>query len=164
MTKKAAAKKKATSKRPQINVTEKRLQGLPFSSAKEERQAQRNLRMAVWKRFETARLINEFSDRQEYKFWKEEFSKGFICHYGDDNEEIVRAYKDGVGISIAVNESLMESLPANNNGVSSLVKSVSEAFANTCYRINGLLPSEEELSEEAIRNTTSLRSASTAKG
>ena len=101
--------------------------------------------MAVWRRFETARAINEFSLRDEHQFWRQEFLGGFICQYGDEDEELVRAFKDGPGIQVNVNKALMNAVPPSENTMPALVKALSEAFANTCYKVNGFLPVSSEM-------------------
>lgn len=50
-------------------VLTKKLEGLPFSSAKDLKIAQKNLNLLAQKRVEIAKAIYLMSSKSEYKFW-----------------------------------------------------------------------------------------------
>ncbi len=128
---------------PPKNPTLERLAGLPFSSATELKTAQREVLLTVWTQLEKAQAIHELTQREEYDFWREEFTRGLVCDYGQDNEELVRVFSEHPGIKIVVNKTLAATIPASEAIVGVLVKSLSESFANTYYKAKGILPADD---------------------
>ena len=141
---------KKSKKTKTTNVTNEKLAGLPFSSARAWKEAQDAVQMQVWRRMEEARVINEMLKRPEYKFWTEEFKEGLVCGYGEKGDaNLVRVYSDGHGVKIAINRTMADAAPSAEAVLGSLVKAMSESFATTYYKAKGILSASEALSEEA---------------
>lgn len=141
-------KSKKLTKSP--NVTNEKLSGLPFASAKAWKEAQDAVQMQVWRRMEEARVINEMLKRPEYAFWSQEFKEGLVCGYGEKGDaNLVRVYSDGNGVKIAINRTIADAAPSAEAVLGSLVKAMSESFATTYYKAKGILSASEAQSEEA---------------
>ena len=121
------------------NTTTERLHGLPFDTATELKDAQKEILKTVWTQLESAKVLNELVSRPEYSFWKNEFGTGLLCVYGDDSEQLVRVYADTpVGIKIAITSQSS----SNESLIGVLVKSMSESFAVIYYKAKGILPQD----------------------
>jgi len=132
------------------NVTALKLSNLPFKSAKSLKDAQDQIRLQVWRRLEEAKIIHELLKLEEYSFWHEEFAKGLICGYSEDQDtSLVRVYSDGQGIKISINKSLAATAPLGETVLNQLIKAMSESFSTTYYRAKGLISSNETLTKEA---------------
>jgi hypothetical protein len=136
-----------SSEKKTTNVTHERLTGLPFKKASDLKKAQDQIHFAVWQRLEEAKAIDSLTRRPEYQFWREEFARGLTCRYGDEGDDLVRVYSDGVGIKIAVNEA-MNTQESSEALLGTLVKSMSESFATTYYKAKGILPLERPYGPE----------------
>ncbi|RPJ79453.1 MAG: hypothetical protein EHM20_01370 [Alphaproteobacteria bacterium] len=143
--------KKKTNKIPNSdtkkeNVTIKKLEDLPFKTAKHLKEAQDQIRMQVWRRLEEAKVINEMLKLDTYSFWHDEFSNGLVCGYADEQDmSLVKVYSEGKGIKININRSLAATAPLGETVLNQLIKAMSESFATTYYRAKGLLPNQENL-------------------
>ncbi len=129
------------------NVTLEKLSDLPFKSAKSLKDAQHEVQLHIWRRLEEARTLNQMLQRNEYKFWHEEFSKGLVCGYGERTDNLVRVFSEGKGIQININKDLAASVPTSEALLGTLVKSMSESFAMTYYKAKGILPNEDKVPE-----------------
>lgn len=127
------------------NVTLEKLSDLPFESAKELKEAQHEVQMHIWRRLEEAKTLNQLLKKDEYAFWHDEFKNGLVCGYGEKTSNLVRVYSKGEGIQIDINKDLAASVPTSEALLGTLVKSMSESFANTYYSAKGILdhPTEE---------------------
>ena len=137
------------------NTTTERLAGLPFSNASELKSAQHEILLAAWARLEQARAIDELTKREEYQFWREEFAQGLVCAYGEATDALVRVFSDSPGIKIAINQDLATTIPSSEAILGVLVKSMSEAFANTYYKAKGILPPEPIRADDLQQRATS---------
>lgn len=145
-------KMKARSKRDDKNknVTQEKLAGLPFKSARQWKEAQEAVLMQVWRRMEEAKVINELVKRGEFSFWSEEFEEGLVCGYGEKSDvNLVRVFSSGKGIKIQINRSLADAAPSAEHVLGALVKAMSESFAATYYRAKGILAASEAQAEDA---------------
>ena len=144
------SKKKSSTK----NVTNEKLSGLPFSSAKAWKEAQDAIQMQVWRRMEEAKVINEMLKRPEYAFWTKEFEEGLVCGYGEKGDaNLVRVYSTGNGVKIAINRTIADAAPSAEAVLGSLVKAMSESFATTYYKAKGILSATEAQNEESKQNS-----------
>ena len=123
------------------NVTHERLAGLPFRKATDLKKAQDQILLSVWQRLEEAKALDGLLRRPEYEFWRQEFGRGLTCRYGDEGDDLVRVYSDGIGIKIAINET-MNTQESSEALLGTLVRSMSESFATTYYKAKGILPLE----------------------
>ena len=141
--------KEKSEKSESKNVTHEKLAGLPFKSARAWKEAQEAVLMQVWRRMEEAKIINDLIQRKEYQFWRDEFKNGLVCVYGEKGDEnLVRIASNGEGVQISINRSLADAAPSAEAVLGSLVKAMSESFANTYYRAKGILPASEIQKEE----------------
>lgn len=132
------------------NVTNEKLAGLPFASAKSWKEAQDSVQMQVWRRMEEAKAIHEMLKRPEYQFWLQEFKEGLVCSYGEKGDtNLVRVYSEGNGVRIAINRTMADAAPSAEAVLGSLVKAMSESFATTYYKAKGILSASESQAEEA---------------
>jgi hypothetical protein len=122
------------------NPTYEKLAGLPFESAKELKDAQKAVQMRVWRRLEEARILEEFLDREEFKFVREEFREGLRCGYGERSESLVRVFSEGKGIQIQINKDLADAIPSSETLLGVLVRAMSDSFAGTYYKAKGIMP------------------------
>lgn len=132
--------KQEAKQKPSPNPTYEKLAGLPFESAKEMKDAQRAVQMRVWKRLEEARTLEEFLDREEFKFVREEFREGLRCGYGERSESLVRVFSEGKGIQIQINKDLADAIPSSETLLGVLVRAMSDSFAVTYYKAKGIMP------------------------
>lgn len=131
------------------NVTLEKLAGLPFKTASDLKKAQEEVQLVIWRRLEEAKAIDSLTQREEYKFWRDEFEAGLVCGYGEKDENLVRVFSDGPGIRVNINKELADTIPSSKDLLGVLVKSMSEAFANTYYKAKGILPVDSgELDQE----------------
>ena len=133
---------------PPKNPTVEKLAGLPFNTAADLKAAQREILLATWTRLEEAKALHELTQREEYRFWREEFAQGLACRYGEEARELVRVFSDSPGINITINPDLVATLPASEAILGVLVKALSEAFASTYYKAKGILPTDYHRVEE----------------
>lgn len=133
------------------NVTHERLNGLPFRKATDLKKAQDQILLSVWQRLEEARAVDTLVRRPEYDFWRQEFGRGLTCRYGEEGDDLVRVYSDGVGIKIAINET-MNTQESSEALLGTLVRSMSESFATTYYKAKGILPLERPHGPDAEKN------------
>ncbi len=74
---------------------------------------------------EEARAMNEFIQREEYSFWREEFREGLVCAYGEKNDlTLVRIYSEGSGIKININRNLAKVAPSSETVLGTLVQTM----------------------------------------
>jgi hypothetical protein len=126
-----------------INVTDKKLANLPFKSAKALKDAQDQIKLTAWRRLEEARVINEMLKSEDYQFWHDEFAKGFVCQYvEDDDSSLVKVFSSENGIHISINKLIANAAPLEETFFTQLVKSISESFAMTYFKAKGILPLE----------------------
>jgi hypothetical protein len=135
-----AASRKQTGARRSANVTQEKLLDLPFESAKQLKAAQEEIRLQVWRRMEEARIINQMIEKDQYRFWLDEFNKGLICAYEEvESPRLVRVYSDREGIHIAINRGVAGKAPASETVLGILIQSLSESFASTYFRAKGIM-------------------------
>lgn len=135
-------------KKTDQNETRQKLEGLPFKSATDLKQAQDALRFAVWKRLEQAKIISELTTKPEYAFWRKEFESGLACLNGEKiNGQLFRVFSDGPGIKVQINQGLVDTMETRTAVIEALVKSLSESFSNTYYKAKGILPADENVND-----------------
>lgn len=123
-----------------INATEKHLKGLPFRKATDMKKEQYEIRRNIWRRFEEAKVIDEYAQRDEYAFWRERFKKGMVCSYGADDSELVKVYADESGVvRIHINEKNGREIPPDEL-IEVLVRAVSASFNDIYAKASGVLP------------------------
>lgn len=132
-----------------VNVTNQKLAGLPFASARAWKEAQEAVLLRVWHRLEESKVINEMLKREEYSFWHREFKEGLVCSYGEKSDvNLVRVFSEGHGIEIKINRSLADAAPSSEQVLGALVRAMSESFAITYYRAKGILPASEAADDD----------------
>lgn len=137
----------AKSTKKSSNVTVEKLADLPFKSAKAMKDAQDQIKLQIWHQLEEARVIHDMLQKDDYRFWHNEFGQGLTCNYVEENDSsLVKVYSHGQGIKISINKVLAGSAPLGEVILTHMVKTMSETFANTYYRAKGLLPRNESLS------------------
>ena len=126
------------------NPTRDKLAGLPFETASELKAARQEINLSVWRRLEEARQMNDLLARPEFSFVSKEFEKGFLCAYGERQQNIAHVFSDPKegGIKVLINKELTESGPSAEI-VGVMVKSLSASFAETYYKAKGILPNSD---------------------
>lgn len=124
-------------------ITSENLKEMPFTSVKELKTAQKNLKLKAFERIELAKAIYSLSKREDYEFWNKEFEAGFKCKWED--ETLIRVYKnieeEGITVSLydpfkqLSDDALRVTMSSGN-----IVKALAESFARTYYLVNGFLP------------------------
>lgn len=123
-----------------VNTTEKNLKGLPFKKATDLKREQADIRHNIWRRFEEAKAIDEYSSRPEYAFWKARFKSGMVCSYGEDESELVKVFADDAGIiRIHIHEKTGQEVPPDEL-IELLVRAVSASFNEIYSKAYGVLP------------------------
>ena len=143
--------KKKTTKIEKINLkkhidTSFKLVDVPFKTTQALRAAQDQIRLHVWRRLEEAKAIDEMIKLDHYKFWRDEFSNGFVCSYvEEDNSNLVKIFSEGLGIKININKALAATAPLGEIVLTQLISAMAESFAITYYKAKGLLPSTDNV-------------------
>lgn len=126
----------------EANKTRQKLENTPFKSASEMNQASHDIQMQVWKRLEYARVFQQMTDNENYKFVKDELEHGLTCGYGEEGAYLVRVYSEGVGVKISINKDLVKEVEKSEGFVEALIRSTSDSFSKSYYQIKGMLPIE----------------------
>jgi hypothetical protein len=125
------------------NVTNQKLSDVPFKTAKALKDAQDQIQLQVWRRLEEAKVLNEMLTQKQYSFWHDEFAKGLVCSYVEENDmSLVRVTSEGGGIKININKALAITAPLGESVLTQLVRAMSESFAMTYYKAKGMLPND----------------------
>lgn len=124
----------------EANKTRQKLENTPFKSATEMNQASHDIQMQVWKRLEYARVFQQMTDNENYKFVKDELEQGLTCGYGEEGAYLVRVYSEGVGVKISINKDLVKEVEKSEGFVEALIRSTSDSFSKSYYQIKGMLP------------------------
>lgn len=133
-------KKKVDASEVEANKTRQKLENTPFKSATEMNQASHDIQMQVWKRLEYARVFQQMTDNENYKFVKDELEQGLTCGYGEEGAYLVRVYSEGVGVKISINKDLVKEVEESEGFVEALIRSTSDSFSKSYYQIKGMLP------------------------
>lgn len=130
------------------NSAKKKLGEQPFRTVTEKKDFVEKIRKEVLARLETARAMEEFTNQEEYKFFKEKFKKGMSCRYGSDIDDIVRVSLDDGGIQVEISESAKDTENQNElELIGQLVKSMSNSIVISYFEAMGYLPRETAQSE-----------------
>lgn len=122
-----------------------RLQGTPFKSAAEMTKAQQDCLMDVWKELEYTKNRLNLYKKPEYEIIVEQFRKGLVCAFGENNENLFRAFIDEEGYKkVHLNEKLLKKLEIKSQEISYMIKSISELFFNSYDRSIGIVPKNVE--------------------
>ncbi|GIL16373.1 MAG: hypothetical protein BroJett040_01240 [Oligoflexia bacterium] len=124
----------------EANKTRQKLENTPFKSATEMNQASHDIQMQVWKRLEYARVFQQMTDNENYRFVKDELEQGLTCGYGEEGTYLVRVYSEGVGVKISINKDLVKEVEKSEGFVEALIRSTSDSFSKSYYQIKGMLP------------------------
>ncbi|MBI2608309.1 MAG: hypothetical protein HYW47_01780 [Deltaproteobacteria bacterium] len=124
------------------SATRDKLAGLPFQKASELKKFSDELRFEIWKQLERARLFNEMSKKEDYKFIQEEFKHGLTCKYGNNKDSLVKVFSEGQGIQIDINKILVQHMPHSEPFVETLIRSMGDTFSKAYYQAKGILPSD----------------------
>lgn len=133
-------KKKVDASEMEANKTRQKLENTPFKTASEMNQASHDIQMQVWKRLEYARVFQQMTDNENYKFVKDELEQGLTCGYGEEGAYLVRVYSEGVGVKISINKDLVKEVEKSEGFVEALIRSTSDSFSKSYYQIKGMLP------------------------
>jgi hypothetical protein len=148
-------KKTESKKKPSTttnnSVTRQRLESVPFEKASDLKKASEELRYQMWKRLENARLFHELSQKDEYKFIREEFVEGLSCNYGDRGAYLVRVFSEGVGVKIDINKDLVKTIPSSKDFVETLIRSMGDTFSKSYYQVKGILPADQVSAEDLVK-------------
>jgi hypothetical protein len=152
--------KKATEK--SYKKTRNELQGLPFESMKDKKKAEEKIILDNWKRLSSFKSFKELLERPEFEDLRNEFKAGFMCGYSenikneveatDGDDSILKVYKASLGIQVIINEKK----PADAELVAQLAKSLTDSFGLLYYRVCGLIPTEDSISDNnSLKNLIS---------
>jgi len=133
-------KRKVDASEMEANKTRQKLENTPFKSATEMNQASHDIQMQVWKRLEYARVFQQMTDNENYRFVKDELEQGLTCGYGEEGTYLVRVYSEGVGVKISINKDLVKEVEKSEGFVEALIRSTSDSFSKSYYQIKGMLP------------------------
>ena len=85
--------------------------------------------------------MEEFTQQDEYKFFKEKFKKGMSCRYGADRDDIVHVSLNDEGIQVEISEAAKETKNQNElDLIGQLVKSMSNSLVISYFEAMGYLP------------------------
>lgn len=144
-------KKKVDASEIEANKTRQKLENTPFKSASEMNQASHDIQMQVWKRLEYARVFQQMTDNENYKFVKDELEQGLTCGYGEEGAYLVRVYSEGVGVKISINKDLVKEVEKSEGFVEALIRSTSDSFSKSYYQIKGMLPIDNTDSQDITK-------------
>jgi hypothetical protein len=115
---------------PLANATEERLRATPFTNVGELDAETKAIRLAVWRRFAEAKIINELMTKPELRFVVEEWREGLIASFGiNSKDRIFKVYSEGKGLRLEVNKALTEKLEAHEAKlIESIVRAGIEGF------------------------------------
>ncbi len=125
-----------------------KLGGRPFKTIGEYNLFKEEIHRSVLKQLEIARAMEEYTKLTDYKFFRENFSKGMHCAYGSGNDDIVHVFMDDDGIQIKVCDDLPNHPQSEKELVGILVKAMSESLVGSYYKSLGYLPSDAATQEE----------------
>ena len=90
--------------------------------------------------------MREMLGREEFSFLKEEFKAGFTCSYGENEKDLIKIYSDGPGIKIHINDEIASAFE-DQEKLRLVIKTLSEAFANSYYSAMGIMQPTTDNSE-----------------
>ena len=130
------------------NSAKKKLGEQPFRTVAEKKEFTDKIRKEVLARLETARAMEEFTNQEEYKFFKEKFKKGMSCKYGPDTDDIVHVSLNDGGIQVVISEAAKETENQNElELIGQLVKSMSNSLVSSYFDAMGYTPKDNVQSE-----------------
>ena len=122
------------------NSAKQKLGEQPFRTVTEKKEFVDRIRRHVLARLETSKAMEEYTNQDEYKFFKQKFQKGMFCRYGTDRDHIVHVSLSDKGIQIEISESAKESKNQNElDLVGQLVKSMSNSLVISYFEAMGYL-------------------------
>ncbi len=127
--------------------TKDKLKGLPFKSAKEMNQVQKEIALENWRRLTRYADFNSQINKREFQEVKEEFETGFMCGYStpadnanpNEGTQLLRVYKANKGVQINIDEKKA----SDPEMVSKLASDMALAFGTLYYEVSGLKTNDE---------------------
>lgn len=127
------------------NSAKQKLGQEPFRTVTEKKEFVDKIKRDVLTRLETAKAMEEFTNKQEYQFFKERFRKGVSCKYGPDINDIIHVSLYDEGIKVTISESAKKTeYPNELELINQLVKSVSESLIVSYFEAMGYLPKDND--------------------
>ena len=116
------------------NSAKQKLGEQPFRTVSEKKEFIDRIRKNVLAKLETSKAMEEFTKRDEYKFFKEKFRKGMSCRYGTNHDDIVHVSLTDEGIQVEISEAANEL-----DLICQLVKSMSNSLVISYFEAMGYL-------------------------
>ncbi len=135
---------------PKKNRTEERLRATPFETTTELDQEKKAIRLAVWRRFTEAQMINELLTKPDNAFIVEELQAGLLATTESrPMERIFRVFSDGRGIKLELNKEYTRALGDQEiRFVESAVRAGIQGFGYLYLQVKGLVA--EKVPEQPV--------------
>lgn len=136
--------------RPKKNATEEKLRATPFSEVTELDSEENAIRLAVWKRFTEAKVVEELLTKPEFHHVIEELKAGLSCSlHGSTKDQIYRIFSEGRGMKLEVNKKFTESMGEHQvKFFQGVVQAGIEGYGALYLQVKGLLNKSSGASPE----------------
>lgn len=126
---------------PKKNRSEERLRATPFDSVDALAAEEEAIRLAVWRRFQESKVIEEILTKSEFSHVLEELKAGLECALNNNSEDnIYKIYSNGRGLRLEVNEKFAESLGDHQaNFFQGVVQAGIEGWGAIHMQVKGLI-------------------------
>lgn len=151
------AKKKAPSKSvtERVKQTRSKIKGTPFKSARDLDSRSKEIQHEIWEQLTKAKHLNDLHERPEFSFVKSELAAGLEYRLSDDTEYFVKAFSEGVGVKVSVNEKKAKSLNSTPETLEAMLKACSKTFSDSYYELKGIKLPESEGGQKSFLNSFS---------
>ena len=141
-------------KAPKKNPTEEKLRATPFEHVSDLDMEARAIRLAVWRKFTEARVINELLTKPEHSFVIEEWKAGLVAFYGvDSKEKIFKIFSEGRGLKLELNKEFTKSLGDHEiKFVEGVVRAGIEGYGALYMRAKALIK-EFDYTSDALKKS-----------
>lgn len=121
------------------NSAKQKLGEQPFRTVAEKKEFVDRIRKNVLARLETSKAMEEFTEQDEYKFFKEIFQNGMFCRYGADSDDIVHVSLDNNSVQIKISETAIKTDQNELDLIGQLVKNMSNSLVSSYFEAMGYL-------------------------
>ncbi|PIP90607.1 MAG: hypothetical protein COW01_09900 [Bdellovibrionales bacterium CG12_big_fil_rev_8_21_14_0_65_38_15] len=134
------AKKKVQSKSvtERVRQTRSKIKGTPFKSARDLDNRSKEIQHEAWEQLTKAKHLNDLHERPEFSFVKSEMVAGLEYRLSDDSEYFVKAFSEGIGVKVSVNEKKAKTLNSSPETLEAMLKACSKTFSDSYYEIKGI--------------------------
>lgn len=135
-----AKKTQKKSANERVKKTREKIKGTPFKSARDMENRSKEIQHELWEQLTRAKHLHELFDRPEFDFVKSQLAAGLEYKFESDSEFFVKAWSEGKGVKVSINDSIAKKLENNPNTIEAIIRACSNSFSETLFGVLGLKP------------------------